>query len=115
MIQPPKHFTTGDILRWRRVGGLVLAEVQFEAGQQIHREQHARARFVLVLEGALTEGDTTYGPSTLLFRRADEPRSYAASDRGATCLIVDMDAAWLERARQQAPVLAQSNVFRRGL
>src|SRR5262249_5321302 len=126
LIQPPPHFTPGDIVRWRRVGGLVLAEVQFEAGQRIHREQHPHARFVLVLKGSLTEtgpaaaghDDRTgreFGPSTLLFRSADEPRSYAASDRGATCLVVDMDSAWLARARQQAPVLARSGAFRRGL
>jgi AraC family transcriptional regulator len=120
MVQPPKHFTSGDILRWRRVGGLVLAEAQFEPGQRIHRDAPPHARFVLVLKGALTEtrGDeqtATYGASTLLFRRADEAHSYAASDRGATCLIVDMDPVWLGRAREQAPVLARSTVFRRGL
>jgi len=93
----------------------VLAEVQFEAGQRIHREHHPHARFVLVLKGSLVEDETTHGPSTLLFRGADEPRSYAASDRGATCLVVDMDSAWLARARQQAPVLARSCAFRRGL
>ena len=119
IVHPPRNFTSGDILRWRRVGGLVLAEVQFEAGQRVHCDAHPHARFMLVMKGSLTEthGDdaTTYGASTLLFRRADEPHSYAASDRGATCLIVDLDPAWLSRAREQAPLLARSTVFRRGL
>jgi len=119
IAQPPKHFTPGDILRWRRVGGLVLAEVEFEAGQRIHREAHAHARFVLVLSGSLTEihGDeaAAFGSSTLLFRRADEPLSYVVAKGGARCLIVDMDPAWVRRAREQAPVLARSGAFRRGL
>src|ERR1051325_1965017 len=102
-MEAPRHFTSGDILRWRRVGGLLLAEVQFEPGQRIHRDAHPHVRFMLVLKGSLPEprGDepaATYGPSTLLFRRADEPRSYAASDRGAACLIVDVDPAWARRA-----------------
>src|SRR5262249_62423013 len=57
----------------------------------------------------------TRGPSTLLFRRAGEPRSYAVASKGARCLVVDMDDEWLGRARQQAPLLTRSVAFRRGL
>jgi AraC family transcriptional regulator len=116
--QPPKNFTHGDILRWRRVGGLVLAEVKYGPGQRIHRHVHAHARFVLVLEGSLTEirGDdtSTYVPSTLLFRPADDPHAYLVSRAGATCLVVDLEPAWLGRAREHAPVLAQSAAFHGG-
>src|SRR5262249_18998938 len=91
----------------------------YEPGQRIHRQTHAHARFVLVLRGALSEargGDTiTYGPSTLLFRCAGEPHSYTVAEHGTRCLVVDMDAAWMGRARQQAPLLAGSTAFRRGL
>ncbi len=107
------------VTRWRRVTGLTLAEVEYEPGQQIHRQRHRHARFVLVLRGALAEAgaaDTLeYGASTLLFRLADEPHSYAAGEAGARCLVVDMDAAWLARARQQAPLLTASTMFRHGL
>jgi AraC family transcriptional regulator len=117
--KPPKHFTQGEIVRWRRVPGLVLAEVTYESGQRIHRDAHPHARFVLVLSGSLTEccdGDAvTHGPSTLLFRRAHEPRSYEVAGAGARCLVVDMDDGWLGRARQQAPLLTRSVAFRRGL
>jgi AraC family transcriptional regulator len=113
--QPPKQFTHGDIVRWRRVGGLLLAEVVYEPGQRIHRHVHPHARFVLVLQGAITEirgtESNTYGPSSLLFRRAAEPHSYVVSRAGATCLIVDVDDGWYARARQHAPVLAQSAAF----
>ncbi|HZR25569.1 MAG TPA: AraC family transcriptional regulator [Vicinamibacterales bacterium] len=119
MVQPPKHFTSGDILRWRRVGGLTLAEVEFEPGHQIHREQNAHARFVLVLNGSLTDAGPAqsghYTASSLLFCCADEPRSYAVGQQGARVLVVDMDSAWLARAKQHAPVLARSTVFKRGL
>jgi AraC family transcriptional regulator len=117
--RPPKGFTQGSLLRWRRVGGLVLGEVAYEPDQRIHRESQPHARFVLVLSGSLSErcgGDTiTYGPSTLLFRCANEWRSYAAASRGARCLVVDIDEGWLARARQQAPLLTRSVSFRRGL
>ena len=117
-VQPPRNFTHGDVLRWRRVGGLVLGEVAYTPGQRIPRHLHPHARFVLVLKGCLTEhrGDEshTYRSSTLLFRRAEEPHAYLVSRDGATCLVVDVDAGWYARARQHAPVLARSAAFERG-
>jgi AraC family transcriptional regulator len=117
-VRPSKDFTHGDIVRWRRVGGLLLAEVVYEPGQRIRRHVHPHVRFVLVLQGALTEvrgADTeTYRASTLLFRCAGEPHSYEVSPDGATCLIVDVDNEWYERARQRAPVLTQSAGFSGG-
>jgi AraC family transcriptional regulator len=116
--QPPKNFTHGDIVRWRRVGGLVLAEVEYEPGLRVHRHTHPHARFVLVLSGGVTEirGDETgeHVSSHLLFRRANEPHSYLVSKSGARCLVVDIDGEWYARARQHAPVLASSAAFRRG-
>jgi AraC family transcriptional regulator len=116
--QPPKNFTHGDIVRWRRVGGLVLAEVQYTGGQRVHQHSHPHARFVLILGGSLTEirsGDTrTYRASALLFRRPAEPHAYVASPSGATCLVVDVDPAWYARAQTHAPVLEQSAAFRGG-
>jgi AraC family transcriptional regulator len=116
--QLPKNFTHGDVLCWRRVGGLTLAEVHYAGGQRVHRHVHAHSRFVLVLAGAVTEirGDETqsYGTATLLFRRAGEPHAYAVSTTGATCLIVEMDEGWQARAREHAPVLERSAAFRGG-
>ncbi|HEY2153350.1 MAG TPA: AraC family transcriptional regulator [Vicinamibacterales bacterium] len=116
--QPPKNFTHGNILRWRKVGGLLLAEVQYAAGQRVHRHTHPHTRFVLVLSGTLIEirgGEThRYGPSALLFRRAEEPHAWLASNAGATCLVVDIDPSWYARAQMHAPVLAQSAAFSGG-
>jgi len=118
LAQPPKGFTHGEIVRWRRVGGLVLAEVRYEPGQRIHRHVHANARFVLVLQGAISEARAgqveTFGASTLLFRSAHEPHSYEVGRSGATCLVVDVDERWHDRARQHSPVLTQSAGFRGG-
>ena len=96
----------------------MLAEVEYEPGLRVHRHVHPHARFVLVLSGAITEirgEDTqTYGPSTLLFRRAAEPHAYLVSRDGATCLIVAVADEWHARARLHAPVLEQSAAFRGG-
>jgi AraC family transcriptional regulator len=118
-VCPLDGLDQASVIRWRRVTGLTLAEVEYEPDQHIHRQTHAHARFVLVLSGALAEtlnGQRVVHPaSTLLFRGANEPHSYAASPHGARCLVVDMDAAWLDRARRQAPLVAHSTAFRRGL
>jgi AraC family transcriptional regulator len=117
-MRPPRNLTHGNILRWRRVGGLLLAEVEYAPGQRIPRHVHPHARFVLVLRGEMNEGldgeTDSYGSSTLLFRRPDEPHSYQISKAGATCLVVDIDPAWFGRAREHAPVLVQSAAFRGG-
>lgn len=97
----------------------MLAEVQYEPNQRIHRATHPHARFVLIVKGALIEGaagdGATRGPSTLLFEAASQARSYTVSPRGATCLIVDMDPAWIGRAREHAPLLTGAASFRGGL
>ena len=116
--QPPRNFTHGEILRWRRVGGLVLAEVNYEPGQRVPPHVHPHARFVLVLKGSLTEirGDETetYASSTLLFRPAHEPHAYLVSAAGAICLVLDVDDVWVARARQHARLLTHPASFRGG-
>ncbi|HUL72269.1 MAG TPA: AraC family transcriptional regulator [Vicinamibacterales bacterium] len=118
MFTLPRSFTSGEALRWRRVPGLVLAEVEFRPGQRVEQESRTRARFMLVVRG----GVAFTGPeraadraSTLFFQAAGEPQSFHAGRDGATCLILEMDDMWLARARQQAPVLARSAAFRGGL
>jgi AraC family transcriptional regulator len=57
----------------------------------------------------------THPAHTLLFRSARERYAYRAGPSGASCLIVEMDAGWLERAGRQAPLLGGSAVLTRGL
>ena len=122
--KPPKRLAVqGQIVRWRTVGGLALAEVVYEPGQRIHRDTHANARFVLVMKGSLADahdGDasdarTVHGASTLIFEAANLPHSYEASPRGAVCLVVDMEPGWIARAEIHAPVFTGTQAFRRGL
>ena len=101
--QPPKNFTHGDILRWRRVGGLILAEVQYEPGQRVHRHVHPHARFVLVLAGGDHRDSRRRHADATAPRRccsgapaSRTPTSCRAT--GATCLIVDVDDEWHARA-----------------
>ncbi len=118
MFTLPRSFSPGEARRWRRVGGLVLAEVHYAPGQRVEHEAHAHARFVLVLEGALTsagKADGRYPSSTLLFRAAGDRWSYEAGASGAACLVIDMDDLWLARARQQAPLIDRSTMLRGGL
>lgn len=119
--KPPKRLAVqGRIVRWRTVGGLALAEVVYEPGQRIDCRAHPNARFVLVLKGALAEGDAgdaqaPHGASTLIFEAANRPHSYQASPRGAVCLVVDMEPEWISRAEAHAPVFTDTQAFRRGL
>ena len=46
LAQPPKDFTHGEILRWRRVGGLVLGEVRYAPGQRVQALRLALAALV---------------------------------------------------------------------
>ncbi len=118
MFTLPRGFTTGAPLRWRRIPGLVLAEVEYEAGQRVHRETHTRARFLLVVRGGIVDADprrAREGTATLFFQPAGEPQSHRATGAGATCLILEMDDSWLARAREQAPVLSRAASFRNGL
>lgn len=116
---PPAEFSHGTILRWRRVAGLVLGEVEYAAHQRVTMHEHANARFVLVLRGRITEirgsESLTHTAHTLLYRQARERHAYKVGPSGATCLIVDMDAAWLQRAASEAPVLTWSTVLTGGL
>ena len=117
--QPPRSFTHGEILRWRRNGGLVLAEVKYAPGQRVPRHAHPHARFVFILKGSLTETredeSHTLASPTLVFRPANEPHSYVVSAAGAVCLIVDVDEGWVARARQHARLLTRATAFRGGL
>ena len=112
----PRGFTSGEPLRWRRVGGLVLAEVRYGARRRV-TEARSHARFVLVLRGALraSDGSAEYPASTLLYLTPNAQQDWMTGASGATVLIVDMTETWLARVREQAPVLTTSVSFRGGL
>jgi hypothetical protein len=118
-MQQPRDSTHGHIVCARRLEGLTLAEVAYPPGQRTPPRSQARACFVLVLRGGFTDvvrGVTRVCPaSTLVFRPAGELHAGHYSDRGATCLVVEMDEAWLARARKEGGTLDRSARFQGGL
>ncbi|HTI35952.1 MAG TPA: AraC family transcriptional regulator [Vicinamibacterales bacterium] len=119
LSQPPAEFSHGTILRWRRVPGLVLGEVEYAADQRVPLHDHSNGRFVLVLRGRIVEtrgsDSITHTANTLLYRQPRERHAYRVGPKGAACLIVDMDAAWVQRAASEAPVLTKSATLTGGL
>lgn len=119
MLELPSGFAHGDIACVRRVGGITLAEVAYAPGARVPWHVHDHARFVLVLRGSLTEsvagGTRTHEASTLLVRPAGEGHALAAPEGGARCLVVDVDAEWVSRARGECSILEVAADFRGGL
>jgi len=118
MFTLPRGFTSGEPLRWRRVPGLVLAEVEYAPGRLVQEAPRARARFVLVVQGGIAApGRTRAGDraASLWFQAAGDAQEFVVGADGATCLVLEMDDTWLARARQHAPVLSRSMAFRGGL
>jgi AraC family transcriptional regulator len=113
MYSLPRGFTAGEPRRWRRVGGLVLAEVEYRPQQRVC-ESHGSARFMLVLRGGFGPGPEGRAGALLFAAGPDQP-VLIASAAGARCLIVEMGEDWLARVRQGAPVPARSTWFRSGL
>lgn len=118
-MQFPRGFAHGELLRGRRVGGLLLAELAYAPGQRLAPHAHANARFVLVLRGSFTETvngrPRTATPSTLIFRPPREMHAQTYHERGARLLVIDMAPPWLERAREEAPLIREAADFRGGL
>lgn len=109
----------GRILRYRRAGGLLLAEVDYPSGLRVASHTHGHAQFVLVLRGAIEDtssGRTRRCPaSTLLFLPAGAPHAIEVGGAGATGLVVDMEPAWLSRATADASIIDAPADFHGGL
>jgi AraC family transcriptional regulator len=108
----PSGFTAGEPRCWRRVPGLVLAEVDYPASSEIF-ERHGHARFLLILQGRVTIVGATRG-SSLWFCAADTLHVLHVAEVGARGLILDMDDSWMARVRQGGPVLTRSTGFATG-
>jgi AraC family transcriptional regulator len=115
----PHGYVCGEISKARKVDGLVLIEASYKPGQQIPNHCHDHARVVFVLRGSFTEiyekKVRTCTPSTLIFRPPAELHAETFHNRGAICLVVDIEPAWMERTRERSVVLDCSADFRGGL
>jgi AraC family transcriptional regulator len=108
----PREFTVGDARRWRRLPGVVLAEVDYAPGASIS-ETHHHARFVLLVRGRLTSNEGV-PVSRLTFVPAHRRYEFQVAEAGARCLIVDIEASWLTRVREDAALFTRSRSFQGG-
>ena len=113
MFTLPRDFTAGTARRWRRVPGLVLAEVDYPAGATVTEPAH-HARFVLVRRGGLALEDHAGSPA-LFYCAPHAPQAFRVGALGARCLILEMADDWLSRVGLERPLLAGSFVLRPGL
>jgi AraC family transcriptional regulator len=108
----------GAVLRWRRVGGLSLAEIQHAGPRELRVHVVEEARFVLVLRG---RGDVECGGQRLRFQASSvvfEPAGCASIwrfDQGTVCLAVSVSDAVLARAREASAAFTRPVVFADGL
>ncbi len=115
----PPAFAHGDVRRWRRAGGLTLAEVVYAPGARVPWQRDEHARFVFVLRGGFSERvgreSRTCAASTLAFTPARTPYRRVVSEAGATCLVADVNAGWVAHAEEGCRLLDHPAVFRGGL
>ncbi|MDX1624124.1 MAG: helix-turn-helix domain-containing protein, partial [Gemmatimonadota bacterium] len=102
----------------RRVGGLLLSETVYPAGEALPLHEHERAYFCLVVGGGFTErvGRSTRecGPATMVFHPAGASHADRFGDRACRCFNVELNGSWLERMSEDAgPIPDASTVFRR--
>lgn len=99
----------GETERRHRTEHLTLSEVRFLGGAEIPAHVHERPIFNFVLSGGYEERWNREAvecrPSTLLFHAPGVSHSERLSERGARCLTVEMDEAWVEFCAGGGPLL----------
>jgi AraC family transcriptional regulator len=115
----PKGFADGRIIRGRRVGALLVAEVEYAAARHGTPHVHEHAQFVLTTHGAfeeqLPDRVRRAEAGTLTFLPAHASHAIVTGERGATVLVIDMEAAWLSRAATDPPIVETAAEFHGGL
>lgn len=117
MQQKPSHRNHhGQIINSRDLPGLSLSEVTYAQNLRLARHSHEQACFCLVLRGSYTEsyrGRTLEcEPLHLKFRPAGESHSNHYGGTPVRSFLVEVGAAWLERAREYAAPLESPALFR---
>lgn len=106
---PAGHFL-GQTLQAHDLSGFRLTETTYVPGLKLPRHAHELAKYCFVLAGSFTE---TVGsqcvvrqPLTLVFHPADTTHEEAHHAAGHHFLM-EIDARWLDRAREYSAVLDQ--------
>ena len=86
------------------IGGLTLAETEYEPGHRLPLHAHEHPFFSLLLRGSYTErldrGSRRLLPASLVFYPENEPHSDAFDDTGGRAFNVEMGSPWLSRLRE---------------
>jgi AraC family transcriptional regulator len=113
-LQPGVFF--GKTLQSCAVAGLTLTESYYSPGLVLPAHAHDYAFFCVVIDGSYTEtanGRTrTCTHSTLLYHPPQEVHSDTFHRNGGRCLSIELNNAWLRRARQQSAIFGGSAEFR---
>ena len=117
MHQKPSHRNHhGEVITSRDLPGISLSEVTHTRGLRLPRHSHAQACFCLILRGSCTEsyqGKTLdCRPLQLKFRPAGESHSNHYGGGPVRSFIVEVEAAWLERAHGYVAHLEAPALFR---
>ncbi len=100
------------------VTGLKLAEVSYNPGVVTPKHRHEDAGFCLVLRGTYTEDYSKKvlecSPQTVTFSPAGEEHLNRFHSAAVHCFIIDVEAVWLERARQCGVILENPVDFHKG-
>jgi AraC family transcriptional regulator len=108
----------GTTLRRRRSGELTVSEVEFPAGARVPPHSHEKPIFNFVLSGGYTEywngRSMQCRRPVLLFHAPGVVHSERFSSHGARCLTLEFDPAWIERVREDGPILNDNVAFPHG-
>ena len=106
---PAGHFL-GHTLHTRALPGLRLTETVYASGLKLPRHSHELAKYCFVVAGSFIEtvGQHQYlrQTLTLAFHPADTTHE-EAHDAPGQHFLIELDAYWLERAREYSAVLDQ--------
>jgi len=104
--------------RSERLDALVLSEIDYPPHSRIGWHRHELAGLALTVRGSSTETFTTSGIECgecgLLVRPAGERHCNSFGDRGATCFLIEVSAAWLNGVPRLAAVLGTPRFHQRG-
>ena len=91
----------GNARETRTLGGLTLADAEYEPGHRLPKHAHEHAFFSLLLRGAFTEkldaGCRRLLPTSLVFYARHEPHSEVFGPQGGRSFNVALGGEWMAR------------------
>ncbi len=108
----------GQVVERSSLAGLTLIENEYPAVITLRKHLHAVDCFSVLLTGTVTEvfrnKTLSWEPLSFGFSRAEEEHSTQVHSPRARFLIIELDTAWLTRARDASLVFGSSTVVRCG-